>query len=391
MSWTIRAGRRRPGVFRSRRSRRSKPAPCSATPSRSLWPSPMSRIRKALISGGSSQFRTGATPGRKSTTVLVGHGSSSQVAPASLVMTPLLGSSPMRPKPKPKPKKPPTPPPVPAIAAPYTPAQVRHAYGIDQLGLTGAGQIIAIVDAYDDPTIASDLHHFDQAFGLPDPAFIKAVPRTGTPAFDAGWAGEIALDVEWAHAVAPGATILLVEAASSSFNDLLSAVDYAVASGAKQVLDELGRLRVLRPVELRLALQPPGRDLHRLVRRQRRGGELPGRLALGDVGRRHEPHPCRGRQPPERDGLERQRRRDHLGGVEAGLPVGIRQRVQPRGARRVVQRRPEHGLPRLRLIVGRLVVSGRRHERRGCRNGRAWSPWPTRAAPRWASLRWAPA
>jgi subtilase family serine protease len=168
---------------------------------------------------------------------LVGHGSSSQVAPASLIVTPLLGSSPMRSKakPKPKPKKPPTPPPIPVIAAPYTPAQVRHAYGIDQLGLTGAGQIIAIVDAYDDPTIASDLHHFDQAFGLPDPAFVKAVPRTGKPAFDAGWAGEIALDVEWAHAVAPGATILLVEAASSSFNDLLSAVDYAVASGAKQV------------------------------------------------------------------------------------------------------------------------------------------------------------
>src|SRR5207253_744766 len=47
--------------------------------------------------------------------------------------------------------------------------------------------------------------------------------------------GEIALDVEWAHAIAPGATILLVEARSASFTDLLSAVDYAVSQGAKQV------------------------------------------------------------------------------------------------------------------------------------------------------------
>lgn len=120
-------------------------------------------------------------------------------------------------------------------SAPYTPAQVRHAYGIDQLSQTGAGQTIAIVDAYDDPTIASDLATFDQQFGLPAADFTKVVPSTGTPAYNQGWAGEIALDVEWAHVVAPGAKILLVEAASSSMTDLLSAVDYAVSAGAKQV------------------------------------------------------------------------------------------------------------------------------------------------------------
>src|SRR5262245_213228 len=61
----------------------------------------------------------------------------------------------------------------------YTPAQVRHAYGFDQIvfggGIVGdgSGQTIAIIDAYDDPNIASDLHQFDLAFGLPDPAFTK--------------------------------------------------------------------------------------------------------------------------------------------------------------------------------------------------------------------------
>src|SRR5262249_53223804 len=60
----------------------------------------------------------------------------------------------------------------------YTPAQVRHAYGFDPISFggvagDGSGQTIAIVDAYDDPTIAGDLVQFDRAFGLPDPVFRK--------------------------------------------------------------------------------------------------------------------------------------------------------------------------------------------------------------------------
>ncbi len=116
----------------------------------------------------------------------------------------------------------------------YTPAEIRQAYGINQIsfnGVTGngAGETIAIVDAYDDPNIASDLHQFDAAFGLSDPTFTKVNQNGGTamPAADAGWATEISLDVEWAHAIAPGASILLVEANSSSFSDLLTAVNYA--------------------------------------------------------------------------------------------------------------------------------------------------------------------
>jgi subtilase family serine protease len=111
----------------------------------------------------------------------------------------------------------------------FTPAQVRQAYGFDQVTLDGAGQTIAIVDAYDDPNIASDLAAFDTQFGVPDaPSFTK-VQMGGSVAPNAGWATEIALDVEWAHAMAPGANILLVEAKSASFADLLAAVDYAAS------------------------------------------------------------------------------------------------------------------------------------------------------------------
>ena len=116
----------------------------------------------------------------------------------------------------------------------YTPAQIRHAYGFDQVTFgsvvgNGAGQTIAIIDAYGDPNIANDLHTFDVAFGLPDPKFVK-VNQTGGkryPTINAGWALETALDVEWAHAIAPAATILLVEASTSSLSNLLTAVDWA--------------------------------------------------------------------------------------------------------------------------------------------------------------------
>ena len=110
-----------------------------------------------------------------------------------------------------------------------SPAAIRQAYGFDQVSYTGAGTTIAIVDAYDDPTIASDLHAFDQKFGLADPTFTKVNQAGGSamPTADAGWAGEISLDVEWAHAIAPGANILLVEANSASDSDLMTAVAYA--------------------------------------------------------------------------------------------------------------------------------------------------------------------
>ena len=118
----------------------------------------------------------------------------------------------------------------------YTPAQIRQAYGFNQITFNngtvtgdGSGTTIAIVDAYDDPKIANDLHQFDLQFGLSDPTLTKVNETGGTalPAANAGWITEIALDVEWAHAIAPGANILLVEANSASYSDLFTAVKYA--------------------------------------------------------------------------------------------------------------------------------------------------------------------
>ena len=122
-----------------------------------------------------------------------------------------------------------------------TPTQIRHAYGFDQITFgsvqgDGTGQTIAIIDAYDSPTIASDLHTFDvywtaHGYNLPDPPSFTRVAQDGStnyPSTDPAGAGnpngtwevETALDVEWAHALAPKANILLVEANSPSESDL---------------------------------------------------------------------------------------------------------------------------------------------------------------------------
>lgn len=122
----------------------------------------------------------------------------------------------------------------------FSPAQIRHAYGFDQIANQGAGQIIAVVDAYDDPNAESDLAVFDQQFGLPpcttaNGCFRKVFGGSKHPKANAGWALEISLDIEWAHAIAPKATILLVESTTNSLADLLAGVDTAVRNGASVV------------------------------------------------------------------------------------------------------------------------------------------------------------
>jgi hypothetical protein len=97
---------------------------------------------------------------------------------------------------------------------------MRRAYGIDGLidaGFVGAGQTIVIIDSYGSPTIRADLSVFDQGYGLPDPpSFTVLAPRGSVPwnptkyPDEPGWAGEVTLDVEWAHAMAPGAAIVLI-------------------------------------------------------------------------------------------------------------------------------------------------------------------------------------
>jgi subtilase family serine protease len=122
----------------------------------------------------------------------------------------------------------------------FTPTMIRHAYGFDSLANQGAGQTIAIVDAYDDANIESDLATFSSEFELPDctsenGCFTKMYATGQQPAANAQWALETALDVEWAHAIAPQAKIVLIEANSYALSDLLVGVDLAVGRGASVV------------------------------------------------------------------------------------------------------------------------------------------------------------
>ncbi|MEW1808905.1 hypothetical protein [Pseudarthrobacter sp. NPDC080039] len=125
-----------------------------------------------------------------------------------------------------------------ATAAPagLAPATVQGVYGFPTGTTAGAGTTIAIVDAYNDPSAESDLGVFSTQFKLPtcttaNGCFTK-VNQSGAakyPRTNSGWALEISLDIQWAHAIAPGAKILLVEAASNSFTNLMAAEDYASA------------------------------------------------------------------------------------------------------------------------------------------------------------------
>lgn len=164
-----------------------------------------------------------------------------------------------------------------AAAVYYTPAQMRAAYGLDRLPATnsankgayqGSGQTIALIGAYNNPSAATDLAAFSQKFGLAACAVTSiatnaklplAKPAAGSgcsfsvvnataagafaagaPANDAGWATETAMDIEWSHAMAPMARIILVQAASASASDLMGAVALAGRLGANVVSMSFG-------------------------------------------------------------------------------------------------------------------------------------------------------
>ncbi|MFZ6745906.1 putative Ig domain-containing protein [Undibacterium sp. JH2W] len=152
----------------------------------------------------------------------------------------------------------------------YTPAQIRAAYGLpalpanmssltaSQAAQLGAGQTIYLVNAKHDPNIAAELNAFNTKFGLPA-CTVKSIPATTTlplaaasanacefyvvystssggmnataPAFDSGWATEIALDVQWAHATAPLARLILIEAFDSSMSNMVGGIKLANAMG----------------------------------------------------------------------------------------------------------------------------------------------------------------
>jgi subtilase family serine protease len=125
----------------------------------------------------------------------------------------------------------------------YRPAQIQRAYHLPRLyrqGVTGRGQTIVIVDSFGSPTVRRDLSRFDQATGLPAPPSLKIIQPAGkVPPYQPdsdreGWAGETDLDVEYAHAIAPGASILLVETPTSEdegttgFPQIVAAETYVI-------------------------------------------------------------------------------------------------------------------------------------------------------------------
>jgi subtilase family serine protease len=101
----------------------------------------------------------------------------------------------------------------------YGPQQIRTAYGLNSLingGWAGFGQTIVLIESYGSPTLEADLKQFDADFGLPDPPSLTVLAPLGTVPFDPtnpemiSWAFETTLDVEWAHAMAPGAKIVVL-------------------------------------------------------------------------------------------------------------------------------------------------------------------------------------
>ena len=126
----------------------------------------------------------------------------------------------------------------------YDPYQMRHAYQVDSLisaGFDGSGHTIVIVDAFQNPNLVSQVAIYNAFYGLPPINLTQIAPDGLTPfvpgdANMTGWAEEISLDVEWAHAIAPGANIVLVLAKTNEDADILSALKYAVDNNLGDVI-----------------------------------------------------------------------------------------------------------------------------------------------------------
>jgi len=129
----------------------------------------------------------------------------------------------------------------------YGPNDLLTAYNLVLSSGGGAGQTIAIVDAFDDPRAESDLAVYRSQFGLPscttaNGCFRKVDQTGGTryPRGNTGWGEEISLDLDMASAICPNCKILLVEASSNSFANLAAAVDQAAAQGANVISNSYG-------------------------------------------------------------------------------------------------------------------------------------------------------
>jgi subtilase family serine protease len=148
----------------------------------------------------------------------------------------------------------------------YVPADLQAAYALNSLALSsGAGQTIAIVDAYDAPTAEADLGVYRSYYGLPacttaNGCFKKVNQTGGTtyPKADGGWAQEISLDLDMASAICPNCNIILVEATSPTFANLSAAVDQAAAMGATVISNSYGGSEYSSEVSDQLHYNHPG-------------------------------------------------------------------------------------------------------------------------------------
>jgi hypothetical protein len=135
----------------------------------------------------------------------------------------------------------------PSTSYSYTPADLQSAYNLPT-GTQGTGLTVAIVDAFDLPTAEADLAMYRATYHLPActtaNGCFKKINQYGIqgsyPAYDAGWAGEIALDIDMVSAICPNCKILLVEANDNSFDNLGTAVNKAVSLGAVAVSNSYG-------------------------------------------------------------------------------------------------------------------------------------------------------
>ena len=257
----------------------------------------------------------------------------------------------------------------------YGPSDLLNAYGLTtQAASTGATQTIAIVDAYDDPNAEADLGVYRSQYGLSpcttaNGCFRKVDQRGGTayPRADGGWAQEISLDVDMASAICPNCKILLVEADSNAFSDLVAAVDRAATLGATQISNSYGGNEYSGETTDESHYNHPGIAVTVSSGDAGYGVEFPASsryvTAVGGTNLQPNAGNARGWSETAWSGAG-----SGCSALRAQAGLADRQRLRPsHGRRRLRRRRPEHGrgrLRQLRLPRQQRLDGVRRHQRR---------------------------
>jgi len=129
----------------------------------------------------------------------------------------------------------------------YGPDAIRKAYGVYDLignGIDGTGETIVLIEAFGSPTAQADLQEFDAVYGLPDPPSLTIIAMPGGSPINLndpnqeGWAEETSLDIQWSHAMAPGANIVVIVAPDNTDVNLLAAQDFAIDKKFGHIMSE---------------------------------------------------------------------------------------------------------------------------------------------------------